>query len=119
MDTQLLQTEFLGNSIQDYCWFLGAIIVGLLFKKLISRYFSKLLYKLIGKKDSEIGVEKFNDLLSKPIGLFIMLSIIYLGASNIEYPLNWDLDSTPTFFALKVFEILDLQKKNSAILLPA
>ena len=97
MDPQLLQTEFLGNSIQDYCWFLGAIVVGLLFKKLISRYFSKLLYKLIGKKDSEIGVERFNELLSKPIGLFIMLSIIYLGASHIVYPPNWNLVEAKDF----------------------
>jgi len=91
MDTQFLQTEFLGNSLQDYCWFLGAIVVGLLFKKLFSRYLSRLLYKVIGKKDSEIGVEKFNELLSKPIGLFIMLSIIYLGASHIIYPPSWNL----------------------------
>jgi MscS family membrane protein len=97
MNTQFLQTEFLGNSIQDYCWFLGAIIIGLLFKKLISRYFSKLLYKLIGKKDSEIGVEKFNELLSKPIGLFIMLAIIYLGASHIVYPPNWNLANVSEF----------------------
>mgnify|MGYP001467113587 FL=1 len=97
MNTQLLQTEFLGNSIQDYCWFLGAIVVGLLFKKLISRYFSKLIYKLIGKKDSEIGVEKFNELLSKPIGLFIMLSIIYLGASHIQYPPSWNLGNVEEF----------------------
>ena len=97
MNTQFLQTEFLGNSIQDYCWFLGAIIIGLLFKKLISRYFSKLLYKLIGKKDSEIGVEKFDELLTKPIGLFIMLAIIYFGASHIVYPPNWNLANVSEF----------------------
>ena len=97
MDTQFLQTEFLGNSLQDYCWFLGAIVVGLLFKKLFSRYLSRLLYKVIGKKDIEIGVEKFNELLSKPIGLFIMLSIIYLGASHIQYPPSWNLENVEEF----------------------
>ena len=97
MDTQFLQTEFLGNSLQDYCWFLGAIAVGLLFKKLFSRYLSRLLYKVIGKKDIEIGVEKFNELLSKPIGLFIMLSIIYLGASHIQYPPSWNLGNVEEF----------------------
>ena len=97
MDTQFLQTEFLGNSLQDYCWFLGAIVVGLLFKKLFSRYLSRLLYKVIGKKDIEIGVEKFNELLSKPIGLFIMLSIIYLGASHIQYPPSWNLGNVEEF----------------------
>ena len=97
MDTQFLQTEFLGNSLQDYCWFLGAIVVGLLFKKLFSRYLSRLLYKVIGKKDIEIGVEKFNELLTKPIGLFIMLSIIYLGASHIQYPPSWNLGNVEEF----------------------
>ena len=97
MDTQFLQTEFLGNTLQDYCWFLGAILLGLLFKKLFSRYLSRLLYKVIGKKDSEIGVEKFNELLTKPIGLFIMLSIIYLGASHIQYPPSWNLGNVEEF----------------------
>ena len=97
MDTQFLQTEFLGNTLQDYCWFLGAILLGLLFKKLFSRYLSRLLYKVIGKKDIEIGVEKFNELLSKPIGLFIMLSIIYLGASHIQYPPSWNLGNVEEF----------------------
>ena len=97
MDTQILQTEFLGNILQDYCWFLGAILLGLLFKKLFSRYLSRLLYKVIGKKDIEIGVEKFNELLTKPIGLFIMLSIIYLGASHIQYPPSWNLGNVEEF----------------------
>ena len=97
MDTQFLQTEFLGNTLQDYCWFLGAILLGLLFKKLFSRYLSRLLYKVIGKKDNEIGVEKFNELLTKPIGLFIMLSIIYLGASHIQYPPSWNLGNVEEF----------------------
>ena len=97
MDTQFLQTEFLGNTLQDYCWFLGAILLGLLFKKLFSRYLSRLLYKVIGKKDIEIGVEKFNELLTKPIGLFIMLSIIYLGASHIQYPPSWNLGNVEEF----------------------
>lgn len=97
MDLQFLQQTFYGNNLQDYCMFFGAIVVGLLFKKLISRYFSKLIYKLIGKKDSEIGIDKFNDLLSKPIGLFIMLSIIYLGASHIVYPPSWHLADVSEF----------------------
>ena len=56
-----------------------------------------MLYKVIGKKDNEIGVEKFNELLTKPIGLFIMLSIIYLGASHIQYPTSWNLGNVEEF----------------------
>ena len=91
MDTNFLLTEFLGNSLQDYIWFFGAILLGLAFKKLISKYLSHLLFKIVGKRGAEVGVEKFDQLLTKPIGLFIMLSIIYLGIGHIEYPPTWNL----------------------------
>jgi MscS family membrane protein len=91
METEFLQIEFLSNTLLDYSWFIGAILVGLLFKKLISKYLSHLLFKIVGKKGAEVGVDKFDALLTKPIGLFIMLSIIYLGSSHINYPEVWNL----------------------------
>jgi len=91
METEFLQIEFLSNTLLDYSWFIGAVLVGLLFKKLISKYLSHLLFKIVGKKGAEVGVDKFDTLLTKPIGLFIMLSIIYLGSSHINYPEVWNL----------------------------
>ena len=91
MDTQFLLTEILGNTIQDYTWFIGAILLGFIFKKLISKYLSHLLFNIVGKKGAEVGVDKFDALLTKPIGFFIMLSIIYLGSLHINYPEVWNL----------------------------
>ena len=91
METEFLQIEFLSNTLFDYSWFIGAVLVGLLFKKLISKYLSHLLFKIVGKKGAEVGVDKFDALLTKPIGFFIMLSIIYLGSSHINYPEVWNL----------------------------
>jgi len=93
METEFLQIEFLSNTLLDYSWFFGAIILGLLSKKLISKYLSHLLFKVVSKKDNIVGVEKFNELLTRPIGLCIMLSIIYVGANHILYPLSWNLAS--------------------------
>ena len=92
MKIEFLQIEFLSNTLFDYSWFIGAVLVGLLFKKLISKYLSHLLFKIVGKKGAEVGVDKFDALLTKPIGFFIMLSIIYLGSSHINYPEFWNLD---------------------------
>jgi len=50
METEFLQIEFLSNTLLDYSWFIGTILVGLLFKKLISKYLSHLLFKIVGKK---------------------------------------------------------------------
>ncbi len=102
METNFLQTEILGNSLLDYCWLIGAILLGFIFKQLISKYLSQLLYKLIGKKDHSVGVEKFNQLLTKPIGLCIMLSIIYIGASHISFPTTWNLVDKEEF-GIKMF----------------
>ena len=90
METEFLLKEILGNTIQDYAWFFGAILVGFIFKKLISKYLSHLLFKVVGKKGTEVGIDKFDALLTKPIGFCIMLSIIYLGSSHIEYPSVWN-----------------------------
>ena len=90
MENFLLK-EILGNSIQDYAWFIGAILLGLIFKKLITKYLSHWLFKIIKTKTPDIGIDKFDELLTKPIGLFIMLSIIYLGSSHIQYPPQWNL----------------------------
>jgi MscS family membrane protein len=91
--TQILMVEILGNSMQDYVWFIGGILLGLMFKKLISKYLSNLLFKIIKTKDNDIGSSTFNSLLTKPIGLCVMLSIIYLGSSHIQYPPQWNLVS--------------------------
>jgi len=86
-----LKTEYLENSAQNYLIFVAAIIIGLLFKGLISRYLSHSLYKIIGKKEKKVGIEKFDKLLTRPIGFFIMLTILYLGASYLKFPTSWGL----------------------------
>ena len=92
-----LQTEYLENSVQHYLIFIVAIILGLLFKGLISRYLSHSLYKLIGKKEQKVGVGKFDKLLTRPIGFFIMLTILYFGASYLEFPKSWGLADVNEF----------------------
>ena len=93
METEFFNMEILGNTIQDYSWFFGAVLLGFIFKRLISKYLSHLLFKVLGKKGGEVGVEKFNALLNKPIGFCVMLSVIYLGSTHIQYPDIWNLDS--------------------------
>jgi MscS family membrane protein len=88
---QILMLEFLGNTINDYTWFAGAILLGLIFRKLVSKYLSHLLFKVIRNKNTNVGADTFNTLLVKPIGLCVMLSIIYLGSAHIQYPPQWNL----------------------------
>jgi len=86
-----LESEHFGNSGMNYLIFVSAIILGLLFKGLISRYLSHALYKVIGKAEKRVGVEKFDELLTKPISLFIMLSLLYFGANHLVFPEQWGI----------------------------
>lgn len=110
METDFLLTELFGNTIQNYLWFFGTIIIGLIFKRLISKYLSRLLFKFVGKKNHSVGIEKFNELLTKPIGLCIMLAIIFLAANHIDYPKEWNLVADNEFglrmFVSKGFALL-------------
>ena len=93
MKEQILQSIFFGNTLEDYIFFFSTVVVGLLFKKLLSKYLSHMLYKVIGKKGSNVGVDKFDQLLTKPIGLFIMLSIIFIGSTHLQLPSFLDIGS--------------------------
>ena len=92
-----LETQYLENSAKNYIIFIGSIVLGLLFKGLISRYLSHSLYSLIGKKEKRVGVEKFDELLTSPIAFFIMLSALFFGASYLKFPSTWDLANIDEF----------------------
>lgn len=88
MDSSL-QYEFFGNSIEDFLWFFGIVLVGYLFKKFFAKVLSALLYRLFKKYSTEISAEKFIELLIKPVGLFVFLIIIYFAFIHLEYPESW------------------------------
>ena len=105
-----LDTIFLDNSLKEYLFFLLTLIIGLIFKKLLSKYFSHLLYKLIGKKETSVGIDKFDQLLTKPIGFFVMLSVIYIGSSQLQLPSFLNFNSESNFggqsIITKIFSLM-------------
>ena len=106
----LLQHQFLSNPVENYVWFLGFILFGLIFKRVISKYLSHILYRIINR-DSSINLNTFDELLIKPIGFFIFLMFIYLGALNITFPelLNFENSSFSIGLILKkLFTIIVL-----------
>lgn len=90
----ILNHTILDNSIENYAWFIGFVLFGLIFKRLISRYFSHLLYKLVNR-DPAIDINTFDKLLIRPISFALFLMFIYLGSLNMTFPegLNFGNDS--------------------------
>jgi len=95
----LLQQEFLSNTLENYFWFIGFIVFGMIFKQVISKYLSHIIYKIINR-DKTINISTFDELLIKPIGFFILLMFIYLGSLNISFPELLNIENSQ--FSLKL-----------------
>ena len=96
-----LQIEYLGNSGANYLIFASTIVLGLLFKGLISKYLSHTLYKVIGKKEKRVGVERFDELLTKPIAFLYKGNAKYIidSSSNlIIFKDNISSENLPEIF---------------------
>jgi MscS family membrane protein len=93
----IFERVFLGNTVEAYCWFAGIIIGGLLFKALISKVLSKLMYRFIKKYSRGVSFEKFLMLVQKPLGIFILLITFYMAMGRLDFPAEWKIVSRETF----------------------
>jgi len=96
---QPLEAEFLENKVINILWLAGTLIVGLLLRRFLADYLSKILYRFI-PQDS-IPIRTFVEMLRKPIRLLITLIVIYLASTFIHFPPSWNLPS-PEIFGIKM-----------------
>ncbi len=88
MEVNFFEQIFWGNTIRQYLFFAGIIILGLLFKRIVSRLLSKLTFKLFKKFADEVNSETFIALLLKPIEFFISLATLYIAVNQLKHPLD-------------------------------
>ncbi|NTW32512.1 MAG: mechanosensitive ion channel family protein [Bacteroidetes bacterium] len=113
---KILVYVFIGNTIYQYCWFALILLIGVVFKKMFSKFSSKLLYKLFKKYSSDIQIEKFLEYLHKPTALFILLVFIYVAVSQLNYPESWKLAPDSVFGLKMIVEKLFLTLVISSML---
>jgi MscS family membrane protein len=91
-ESAIMQRVFWGNPVGNYVWCLGILLVGILFRQLISKGLSWLAYKLFNNYASEdVGFKKFLELLRKPFSFFIALVTIYFAFSQLNFPIHWNI----------------------------
>jgi len=84
-----LDNYILGNTVENYLWFAGILIAGLLFRHLISQLFSFLIFKLIKRFSGTASPREFYDLLKAPFSWLLLLIVGYIAFSYLDYPDNW------------------------------
>jgi len=91
---------FLGNSLRNWSFFVGIILVSLLIRGLLTRGISHLIYLIFQKSATAVGRDKFDHMVKKPLKFIILLIAIFIGAQYVNYPESWHL-APVTEFGLK------------------
>ena len=93
----LLQLRVLDNEIQSYLWFTFWILFGFIFKKIISKTINRIAYKIVHRQTSGIPIDRFYELLNKPLGFLILLILLFVAFENLHFPAAWNLVSVNKF----------------------
>lgn len=79
---------FWGNTVKAYFLFGGILLVGLVFRKLVSKLLSKLLFTLFKGFSQQSHDDTFVGLLLKPIEVFMLCTTLYLSINQLKHPLE-------------------------------
>ena len=110
MDFDFLNQIVLGNTIKSYLLFIGIILFGLILKRLVSKLISKLIFTFFSRFTKEIKVDKFLELLIKPIAFMIMIIVFYLAVNQLSYPLEaviFKRTINKELYTITIIEVLD------------
>ena len=88
MDFQeILDSSFWGNTIENYLWFSGIILLAVVFKRFISKKLGNLIFKLFKKDKSDgVGADHFFELMIKPVEFLIVLVGLSFAVSTLNFP---------------------------------
>ncbi len=103
---KILEQVYFGNTLEQYSWFLGILFLGFIFLRFFSRFSSRMLFKLFKRFSAEVKIEKFVELLVKPIELFLIATIIFTAIHQLTYPLH-EIIFERKNFNITLFDIFD------------
>ncbi|MEJ7780049.1 MAG: mechanosensitive ion channel domain-containing protein [Daejeonella sp.] len=114
MDTNFLNSIFLGNSVRNYLLFIGILLFGLLIKRICSKLLSKLLFKMLSSFHSGTDSNVFIGLLLRPIELLIAFIVVYLALNQLDFPLQEVIfrrtelvNKVPVVYEVTLIQIID------------
>lgn len=83
---EILQREIFDNTVQTYLSVATTIIIALLVKRFVSKYFAYLLFKLFSKAGKTFHQQSFMELIVKPLEWFLALFIIVIALDKLTLP---------------------------------
>jgi len=102
----ILAQVYFGNSVKQYVWFAGILLLGFIFLRFFSRVLSRMLFKLFQRFSAEVKIEKFVELLVKPVELLLISTIVFSALHQISYPLH-EIIFQRKNFDVSLFDVID------------
>ncbi len=94
---EYLDDIYFGNSVQDYLWVLGSLLFGVILLRFIAHRISNLIFRLIVGKTEGVDKQELYELLEKPLKWLIMLIVLLIATSHLDYPPEWDIAAKDEF----------------------
>jgi len=90
---EFLSRTFLGNTTETYIYVGIIILIGLLFKQLISKIFAAIVFKALKKYSAGVDLQALHNLLKRPFSLLFLLIIGYIAFNQLTFPESWNVAS--------------------------
>ena len=87
-----LQQKMLSNTITNYLSVIGIILLVMIFKRFLSKYIAKLLYKIVAKAAKNIARQSFLDLVMQPLDVFLVLFVSIIALDKLNFPTQLDFN---------------------------
>jgi len=85
---EILHYRFLGNEVVAYLTCLGILLFGYVFKTLLSKLLSRLVFRFIRKQTEGVSETQFQALLIQPVSLVVFFVTMYLAFQVLDYPVH-------------------------------
>jgi MscS family membrane protein len=82
----LLDQQFLSNTLRDYLWAAGIILIVFLLKKNISRYTALLFANIFKREWKNFDRQKFIDLIIRPLSVFFVITVSIVTIYQLNFP---------------------------------
>jgi len=106
---EILDYRFLGNDVRAYLICVAILLFGLVFKNLMSRLLTKLLYRFVRNKTEGVTEEKLHELLIQPISLIIFLITIYVAFQVLDIPVrSSELTHSDPWYQVAIFRLYQI-----------
>lgn len=91
------------NTVESYLYVIATIVLALLVKRFLSRYFAFLVFRLVMKAGRRVNQDTFLNLVVQPLELFLLLLISLIAIDKLRFPGAWEV----AFYKITLHQVID------------